>query len=302
MKKLFAIVLALVLTCAVAFAAEGTITVMSREDGSGTRGAFVELTGVEQDDVDMTTVDAVITNSTAVMLTSVAGDPAAIGYVSMGSLNETVKAVSVDGNAATVEGVKDGSAEGQAVISEEGYIAINDAAEAYTAAGVSGEITVGGSSSVTPVMEKLAEAYMALNPDVTVIVQQSDSTTGVTGTIEGTVDLGMASRALKDSETEQGAVATVIAQDGIAVIVSPDNTVDDLRADQVKAIFTGEVVTWEDALALPAPEPAEDDADDKAEGDDKADDADDKADDADDADDTADDADDAAEGDDADEK
>ena len=109
MKKLFAIVLALVLTCAVAFAAEGTITVMSREDGSGTRGAFVELTGVEQDDVDMTTVDAVITNSTAVMLTSVAGDPAAIGYVSMGSLNETVKAVSVDGNAATVEGVKDGS-------------------------------------------------------------------------------------------------------------------------------------------------------------------------------------------------
>ena len=158
---------------------------MSREDGSGTRGAFVELTGVEQDDVDMTTVDAVITNSTAVMLTSVAGDPAAIGYVSMGSLNETVKAVSVDGNAATVEGVKDGSytlarpfvvttfgevgeiaqdllnyimsAEGQAIINEEGYIAINDAAEAYTAAGVSGEITVGGSSSVTPVMEKLAE-------------------------------------------------------------------------------------------------------------------------------------------------
>ena len=169
MKKLFAIVLALALTCAVAFAAEGTITVMSREDGSGTRGAFVELTGVEQDDVDMTTVDAVITNSTAVMLTSVAGDPAAIGYVSMGSLNETVKAVSVDGNAATVEGIKDGSytlarpfvvttygevgeiaqdflnyimsAEGQAIINEEGYIAINDAAEAYTAAGVSGEIT-----------------------------------------------------------------------------------------------------------------------------------------------------------------
>ena len=168
MKKLFAIVLALVLTCAVAFAAEGTITVMSREDGSGTRGAFVELTGVEQDDVDMTTVDAVITNS-AVMLTSVAGDPAAIGYVSMGSLNETVKAVSVDGNAATVEGIKDGSytlarpfvvttygevgeiaqdllnyimsAEGQAIINEEGYIAIDDAAEAYTAAGVSGEIT-----------------------------------------------------------------------------------------------------------------------------------------------------------------
>ena len=272
MKKLFAIVLALVLICAVAFAAEGTITVMSREDGSGTRGAFVELTGVEQDDVDMTTVDAVITNSTAVMLTSVAGDPAAIGYVSMGSLNETVKAVSVDGNAATVEGIKDGSytlarpfvvttfgevgeiaqdflnyimsAEGQAIINEEGYIAIDDAAEAYAAAGVSGEITVGGSSSVTPVMEKLAEAYMALNPDVTVIVQQSDSTTGVTGTIEGTVDLGMASRALKDEEVEQGVVGTTIAMDGIAVIVNLENDVENLTTEQIMNIYTGAVTDW----------------------------------------------------------
>lgn len=272
MKKLFAIVLALALTCAVAFAAEGTITVMSREDGSGTRGAFVELTGVEQDDVDMTTVDAVITNSTAVMLTSVAGDPAAIGYVSMGSLNETVKAVSVDGNAATVEGIKDGSytlarpfvvttygevgeiaqdllnyimsAEGQAIINEEGYIAINDAAEAYTAAGVSGEITVGGSSSVTPVMEKLAEAYMALNPDVTVVVQQSDSTTGVTGTIEGTVDLGMASRALKAEEEEQGVVGTTIAMDGIAVIVNLENDTENLSTEQIMNIYTGAVTDW----------------------------------------------------------
>ena len=277
MKKLFAIVLALVLTCAVAFAAEGTITVMSREDGSGTRGAFVELTGVEQDDVDMTTVDAVITNSTAVMLTSVAGDPAAIGYVSMGSLNETVKAVSVDGNAATVEGVKDGSytlarpfvvttfgevgeiaqdflnyimsAEGQAVISEEGYIAIDDAAEAYTAAGVSGEITVGGSSSVTPVMEKLAEAYMALNPDVTVVVQQSDSTTGVTGTIEGTVDLGMASRALKAEEEEQGVVGTTIAMDGIAVIVNLENDTENLTTEQIMNIYTGAITDWSELAA-----------------------------------------------------
>ena len=277
MKKLFAIVLALVLTCAVAFAAEGTITVMSREDGSGTRGAFVELTGVEQDDVDMTTVDAVITNSTAVMLTSVAGDPAAIGYVSMGSLNETVKAVSVDGNAATVEGIKDGSytlarpfvvttfgevgeiaqdllnyimsAEGQAVINEEGYIAIDDAAEAYTAAGVSGEITVGGSSSVTPVMEKLAEAYMALNPDVTVIVQQSDSTTGVTGTIEGTVDLGMASRALKAEEEEQGVVGTTIAMDGIAVIVNLENDTENLTTEQIMNIYTGAITDWSELAA-----------------------------------------------------
>lgn len=277
MKKLFAIVLALVLTCAVAFAAEGTITVMSREDGSGTRGAFVELTGVEQDDVDMTTVDAVITNSTAVMLTSVAGDPAAIGYVSMGSLNETVKAVSVDGNAATVEGVKDGSytlarpfvvttfgevgeiaqdflnyimsAEGQAIINEEGYIAIDDAAAAYAAAGVSGEITVGGSSSVTPVMEKLAEAYMALNPDVTVVVQQSDSTTGVTGTIEGTVDLGMASRALKAEEEEQGVVGTTIAMDGIAVIVNLENDTEDLTTEQIMNIYTGAITDWSELAA-----------------------------------------------------
>lgn len=277
MKKLFAIVLALALTCAVAFAAEGTITVMSREDGSGTRGAFVELTGVEQDDVDMTTVDAVITNSTAVMLTSVAGDPAAIGYVSMGSLNETVKAVSVDGNAATVEGIKDGSytlarpfvvttygevgeiaqdllnyimsAEGQAIINKEGYIAINDAAEAYTAAGVSGEITVGGSSSVTPVMEKLAEAYMALNPDVTVVVQQSDSTTGVTGTIEGTVDLGMASRALKAEEEEQGVVGTTIAMDGIAVIVNLENDTENLTTEQIMNIYTGAITDWSELAA-----------------------------------------------------
>ena len=277
MKKLFAIVLALALTCAVAFAAEGTITVMSREDGSGTRGAFVELTGVEQDDVDMTTVDAVITNSTAVMLTSVAGDPAAIGYVSMGSLNETVKAVSVDGNAATVEGIKDGSytlarpfvvttygevgeiaqdllnyimsAEGQAIINEEGYIAIDDAAEDYTAAGVSGEITVGGSSSVTPVMEKLAEAYMALNPDVTVVVQQSDSTTGVTGTIEGTVDLGMASRALKAEEEEQGVVGTTIAMDGIAVIVNLENDTENLTTEQIMNIYTGAITDWSELAA-----------------------------------------------------
>ena len=277
MKKLFAIVLALVLTSAVAFAAEGTITVMSREDGSGTRGAFVELTGVKQDDVDMTTVDAVITNSTAVMLTSVAGDPAAIGYVSMGSLNETVKAVSVDGNAATVEGIKDGSytlarpfvvttygevgeiaqdllnyimsAEGQAIINEEGYIAIDDAAEAYTAAGVSGEITVGGSSSVTPVMEKLAEAYMALNPDVTVVVQQSDSTTGVTGTIEGTVDLGMASRALKAEEEEQGVVGTTIAMDGIAVIVNLENDTENLTTEQIMNIYTGAITDWSELAA-----------------------------------------------------
>lgn len=307
----------------------GDIYVYSREDGSGTRGAFIELFGIEQENedgekVDMTTATAAITNSTAVMMTTVASDPQGIGYISLGSVNETVKALKIDGVDPSVENVENGtykivrpfnivttaevgdlaqdfinyimSSDGQTVVEGEGYVPVAKDAEAYEATGMSGTLTVAGSSSVTPVMEKLAEAYEGLNPDVNIEVQQSDSTTGVTMALEGSCEIGMASRALKDSETEQGAVATVIAQDGIAVIVSPDNTVADLRADQVKSIFTGEVVTWEDALALPAPEPADDDADDKAEGDDKADDADDKADDADDA---ADDADDAAEGDDA---
>lgn len=274
MKKAFTaiLILAMAMLGASAFAAEGTINVLSREDGSGTRGAFVELTGVEQDGVDMTTLEAVITNSTSVMLTSVAGDPAAIGYVSMGSLNDTVKAVAVDGNPATIQSIKAGeydlarpfvvatcgevdpiaqdflnyilSAEGQAVIAQNGYISVDDEAAAYAGASVSGEITVGGSSSVTPVMEKLAEAYMAINPDVKVIVQQSDSTTGVTSAIEGIVDLGMASRELKDSEIEQGVAGTTIAMDGIAVIVNLENDVEALTSQQIQDIFTGAVTDW----------------------------------------------------------
>ena len=274
MKKAFTaiLILAMAMLGASAFAAEGTINVLSREDGSGTRGAFVELTGVEQDGVDMTTLEAVITNSTSVMLTSVAGDPAAIGYVSMGSLNDTVKAVAVDGNPATIQSIKAGeydlarpfvvatcgevdpiaqdflnyilSAEGQAVIAQNGYISVDDEAAAYAGASVSGEITVGGSSSVTPVMEKLAEAYMAINPDVKVIVQQSDSTTGVTSAIEGIVDLGMASRELKDSEIEQGVAGTTIAMDGIAVIVNLENDDEALTSQQIQDIFTGAVTDW----------------------------------------------------------
>lgn len=257
---------------------DGAINVVSREDGSGTRGAFVELFGIEEEDengdkVDMTTESASITNSTAVMMTTVAGDANAIGYISLGSLDDTVKAVKIDGVEATAENVKDGSytvsrpfnvvtnsntdlsdvaqdflnyilsAEGQAVIEEEGYIAI-DTDTSYTASDLSGTVTVAGSSSVTPVMEKLAEAYQELNPNVTVEVNQSDSTTGVTSAIEGACDLGMASRDLKDSETAEGAVSTVIATDGIAVIVSPDSSVEDLTADQVKQIFTGEITSW----------------------------------------------------------
>ena len=254
-----------------------TINVVSREDGSGTRGAFIELFGIEQEDengekVDMTTQSASITNSTAVMMTTVAGDANAIGYISLGSL-DSVKAVKIDGAEATVDNVKSGdykvsrpfnvvtnsntelsdvaqdfmnyilSTDGQAVVAEEGYIPL-DGGEAYTASGLSGTVTVAGSSSVTPVMEKLAEAYQELNPDVTIEVNQSDSTTGVTSALEGACDLGMASRELKDSETSEGAEATVIATDGIAVIVNPESAVEDLTTDQVKQIFTGEITSW----------------------------------------------------------
>lgn len=258
-------------------AAGSAISVISREDGSGTRGAFIELFGVEvKNDAgekeDMTTESASVTNSTGVMMTTVAGNPNAIGYISLGSLNETVKAVKIDGVAPSVETIKDGSykiarpfnvvpsskglspvaedflnfimsADGQAVVEENGYIS-QEAGEAYAGGNQEGKIVVAGSSSVTPVMEKLKEAYVAVNPNVTIEVQQSDSTTGVTSAIDGTCDLGMASRELKDSETEKGAEAVVIAMDGIAVIVNNDNAVEDMTADQVKSIYTGEVTDW----------------------------------------------------------
>ncbi|MDO4355003.1 MAG: substrate-binding domain-containing protein, partial [Clostridia bacterium] len=204
MKKIIALATAILMVLSMAACAEGAngpITVISREDGSGTRGAFIELMGVEQKDengdkVDMTTDEAIVTNSTSVMMTSVAGDASAIGYISLGSLDDSVKAVTIDGVEPTVENVKSGeyavarpfniatrgdvdaltadfiryilSAEGQGVVAENGYVTVDDDAPAYEAAGLSGTITVGGSSSVTPVMEKLAEAYRALNPDVTV--------------------------------------------------------------------------------------------------------------------------------------
>lgn len=258
-------------------AAEGPITVVSREDGSGTRGAFIELFGIEEKDdsgekFDMTTEDAEITNSTSVMMTTIAGDQDAIGYISLGSLNDTVKAVRIDGIEASVDNIKSGtyqiarpfniatgenvsdvaadfikyimSEEGQKVVEDSGYISRGNEG-AYQAAGVSGKIVVAGSSSVTPVMEKLKEAYVILNPDVTVEVQQSDSTTGMTSAIEGVCDIGMASRELKDSELEAGLTPAVIAMDGIAVIVNHDSPVEELTSDQVKAIFTGETTDWE---------------------------------------------------------
>lgn len=252
------------------------ISVISREDGSGTRGAFVELFGIEEEQdgekVDMTTTNANITNSTEVMMSSVAGDEYAIGYVSLGSLGDSVKAVSIDGAEATEENIESGdykisrpfniatqaevsdvaqdfinfilSEEGQAVVSDNGYIPLSDTTP-FESNGATGTVTVAGSSSVTPVMEKLAEAYQEVNSGATVEINQSDSTTGMTSAIDGICDIGMASRELTEEEASQ-LTATVIATDGIAVIVNNANPTDDLTSDQVKAIFTGETVTWDE--------------------------------------------------------
>lgn len=248
----------------------GAIHVVSREDGSGTRGAFVELTGVEDDNGDNTTVEAEIANRTDAVLTTVAGNEAAIGYVSLGSLNDTVKAVTVDGVEATVDNVKSGtytlsrpfniatkgeptgvaadfinfimSADGQAIVGED-YITVNDEAEAFASDGSSGQITVGGSSSVSPVMEQLIEAYKAVNPNAQIDLQTSDSTSGMTGAMDGTFAIGMASRELHEDEAGQ-LTAQAIAMDGIAVIVNPANTVDNLTMDQIRSIYVGETTDW----------------------------------------------------------
>ena len=265
----------------VEFDNESAIGVCSREDGSGTRGAFIELFGIEEknadgEKIDNTTTSAVITNNTSVMMTTVAGDLYSIGYISLGSLDDTVKAVKIDGVDATVDNIKDGSykaarpfnivtkgelskeaqdfinfimsAEGQKIVEENGYISV-DASESYSSTVSEGKVVIHGSSSVTPVMEKLKEAYVELNPNVTVEVQQSDSSSGVKDAIAGTCDIGMASRELKDSETSEGAEAKVIAMDGIAVIVNNENAVDNLTSEQVKNIFTGSASKWADILA-----------------------------------------------------
>ena len=248
------------------------ISVVTREDGSGTRGAFVELFGIEDaDGNDAITQNAEISNSTTVVMTTVAGNPDSIGYISLGSLDDRVKALDIDGVAATVENINNGtykvyrpfnivtkdglsdvaqdfvnfimSEQGQAIVSEEGYIEVENNGS-YTPSGLSGTVTVSGSSSVTPVMQVLKEEYETLNPDVTIELQQSDSTTGVNDAIAGTSDIGMASRELKDSELSQGVTGTVIANDGIAVIVNNDNTVTGLTSEQVKDIYMGELTNW----------------------------------------------------------
>ena len=254
------------------------VYVVSSEDGSGTRGAFIELMGIEQKDengekVDHTTDAAEITSSTSVMITTVQGNPAAIGYISLGSYDpEKVQAVNVDGVEPTVENVKNGSytvsrpfniatkadasdaakdfiafilsTEGQAVVAENGYIALENTT-AYAKTDAAGKIVVGGSSSVSPVMEKLIEAYAAVNSDVEIELQTSDSSTGMSATAEGTLDIGMASRELKDSEIESGLTSTAIALDGIAVIVNKENTAGvDLTTEQIMKIYTGEITNW----------------------------------------------------------
>lgn len=283
MKKSLIVVLAAVLVLAFAtgvyaqFDVNSDINVVSREEGSGTRGAFVELLGVEEKDadgnkVDKTTEEATIVNGTSVVLTTVAGDPSAIGYISLGSLNDTVKAFDIDGVAASVENILSGeykvfrpfniatlaeisesaqdfvnfilSAEGQAIVEENKYIAVVADAAAYAGTEPTEKIVIGGSSSVTPLMEKLVEAYKAIYPNAEIEIQLSDSSTGMTSTIEGILEIGMASRELKDSEIEAGLTPIVIANDGIAIIGNLENTISALTSEQVKGIYTGVITTW----------------------------------------------------------
>ena len=252
------------------------INVISREDGSGTRGAFIEIFGIEKSNaegkkIDYTTEEAAITNSTAVMLSSVAGDKYAIGYVSLGSLNNSVKALQIDGAEASVENINNGSYkisrpfniavkdnlsavatdfvnyilsdEGQNVIAANKYIKVKTSGSFQTKA-PKGKVVVAGSSSVSPVMEKLIESYKKINPNATLELQTSDSTTGVTNAINGTCDIGMASRSLKSSEKEKGVNEVTIAIDGIAVIVNQENPTVGLTKAQVESIFTGKVEKW----------------------------------------------------------
>ncbi len=297
MKKVFALMLAAVMMMAVLTScggdnasdttttgANGTeapagltsdISVIAREEGSGTRGAFVELMGVvDEEENDITVASAEITNSTSVMMSTVAGNVNAIGYISLGSLNDTVKAVKVDGVAATVEDINNGSYkvsrpfviatkgevselaqdfidfimsnDGQQIIEDEGYIKVEGSGEDYTASGLTGTVSLAGSTSVSPVMEKIGDAYKALNDGVTIEIQQTGSGAGITSTIEGACDIGMSSRALKEEEIAEGLEATTIATDGIAVIVNNDNPIEDISSESIKEIYLGNVTNWAD--------------------------------------------------------
>ncbi len=296
MKKIIAAALSIIIICGITagcaskpaggggngetsvdFKETRSISVVSREDGSGTRGAFIELFGIEEKDgsgnkKDKTTKEAVIANKTDVMMTNIASDTYAIGYISLGSLNSTVKALKIDGVVPSAENIKNGTykisrpfniatkgnlsdvakdfinfimaKEGQAVIAKN-YVPVNESAEPYGGAKPNGKVTISGSSSVSPVMEQLKEAYLEINPNAVIEVQMSDSTTGINDAIKGSCDIGMASRPLKDSEKES-LTPLAIAYDGIAVIVSLKNPLEELSSEQVKKIFTGEYVSWSD--------------------------------------------------------
>ena len=281
MKKLAVILMvsAVILSLSFASGASETnskINVISREEGSGTRGAFVELTGVEEKidgvKVDQTTLDAEIASSTSVVITTVEGDKNAIGYISLGSLSDKVKAIEVDGVSSTTESVQSGeykisrpfvmayktlsetaedflkfvmSSNGQDIVAKKGYIRVDDSNKyTYESSKKSGSVTISGSSSVYPVMEVLVEAYMALNPDVKVTLMQSDSTTGINDAISGKSDIGLSSRNLKASELEKGLEFKVMAMDGIAVIVNNENAVKGLSSETIRDIYKGLVTTW----------------------------------------------------------
>ena len=274
-KKLLTVLVAAALAAATLVSCgkqNDAITVVSREDGSGTRGAFTELMGIEKDGTDRTYAKAEISNSTSVVISTVAGNKNAIGYISLGSLNDSVKAVKIDGVDATVDNVKNGSYkisrpfiittkdgisdlaadfikfilsdDGQAIVSEK-YITVGGSG-AYTASGLSGKVTLAGSTSVSPLMDELAAAYKELNPDVVIEIQQSGSGAGIQSALEGVCDIGMSSRELKDSEKEAGLTPTVMALDGIAVIVNKDNRIGTLSSEQIQSIYIGETTSWAD--------------------------------------------------------
>ncbi len=286
-KRVLAVLSALVLTVGMAgcgssdgFNSREDISIITREDGSGTRGAFIELFGIEKKNaegtrVDYTTDEASVTNSTSVMMTMIESDVHAIGYISLGSLNDTVKAVKIDGVSPSVENIKNGSytifrpfniavkedlsdvaqdfinyilsAEGQAVVEGAGYITVSENGS-FVSNRASGKITVAGSSSVSPVMQKLKEAYLSINAGAEIELLTSDSSTGISNAAAGICDIGMASRTVKDSEKEKGLTEITIANDGVAVIVNPGNPLDDMTREQVEQIYTGMVTTWSELI------------------------------------------------------
>lgn len=287
LKKITAMALAITAAASVfaapKFNSKKSISVLSREDGSGTRGAFIELFGVEQKNssgkkVDYTTDEAAITNSTSVMLTSVAGDNYSIGYVSLGSLNDSVKALKIDGVQATIGNIKNGrykisrpfniavkanisaaaqdfvnfimSDQGQKIVENNKYISVdtNSANGFKSSSKASGKVVVAGSSSVSPVMEKLIEGYKSVNPNVKIELQTSDSTTGITNAASGTCDIGMASRSLKETEKSKGLKEITIAMDGIAVVVNKSNPLDNANKNTVRDIYTGKIQKWNEII------------------------------------------------------